>query len=142
MEGSSPVAGGSSRAPEIIGAGVGTTLALAALTVFAVAPELPGRLTRCLFKAGTGLPCPTCGTTRLLEALARGEPGVALAVNPLAFLALAGGGLYLLYAWLVLAGGLRPVRLGWLTPPMPMWLRLGLPAALVVNWIYLLARGV
>ena len=128
--------------PEILWGSVGTVAAAAGAVLFAVAPALPGRLTQCLLKAGTGVPCPTCGLTRVLEALARGDVAAALAINPLALLAIGGGLLYLGYAWLVVAGVLRPVRLGWLSPPMPLWLRWGLPAALGVNWVYLILAGV
>src|SRR5437867_1234411 len=45
----------------------------------------PGaRLLVCPFHALTGLPCPTCGTTRALAALCTGHLAAALAWNPLA----------------------------------------------------------
>lgn len=36
----------------------------------------------CWFKTGTGLPCPSCGTTRALLALLHGNPVLALYINP------------------------------------------------------------
>lgn len=131
-----------SVSPELIWGSVGTVLAALGLVLYLMAPRLLGGVTACLFKAGTGIPCPTCGTTRVLEALAAGDLLMALVVNPLAVLTLAGGAVYLVYAWLVMAGALRPRRPGWLTPPMPVWLRLGLPLAVAANWIYLMAAGV
>ncbi len=128
--------------PEWIWGSVGTLLAAAGFVAFLLAPRFLGRATVCVFKAGTGFPCPTCGTTRVLEALAAADPAAALLINPLAVLTLAGGALYLVYAWLVVAGGLRPWRPGWLTPPMPVWLRFGLPLAVILNWLYLIAAGV
>lgn len=128
--------------PEILWGSVGTFLVVAGGTFFALAPRFLGKVTGCVFKAGTGVPCPSCGSTRALEALAAGDVMAALAVNPLAVLALAGGMTYLLYAWLAIAGVVRPLRPGWLTPPMPMWLRWGAPLALALNWIYLIVSGV
>jgi hypothetical protein len=49
----------------------------------AVAPLLPA----CPFRALTGVPCLTCGTTRAAVALLGGRPLDALAANPLAALA-------------------------------------------------------
>ncbi|HUJ16410.1 MAG TPA: DUF2752 domain-containing protein [Nitrospirota bacterium] len=46
------------------------------LPVLAVAPSCP-------FKALTGLPCPTCGSTRSIVHLAHGDFTAALAMNPL-----------------------------------------------------------
>lgn len=39
--------------------------------------------TLCLFKSATGLPCPSCGTTRSLLLLLQGDLQGALFVNPL-----------------------------------------------------------
>ncbi len=93
----------------------------------------------CLFKAMTGLPCLSCGTTRGLGLLARGDLAGALAMNPL----FTGGVLLLLLlgaaeAALLLRG--RVLRL----EPSPAtvraaWVALGV--ATIVNWIWLLASG-
>jgi len=128
--------------PEWIWGSVGTFLAAAGFVAFLLAPRVLGGATACLLKAGTGYPCPTCGTTRVLEALAAADPAAALLTNPLAALTLAGGAFYLIYAWLVMAGALRPWRPGWLTPPMPVRLRWGLPLLVAANWVYLMATGV
>jgi hypothetical protein len=39
----------------------------------------------CLFRAVTGLPCPGCGVTRALIAIARGDYRKAWRLNPAAF---------------------------------------------------------
>jgi hypothetical protein len=42
--------------------------------------------TPCLFRQATGVPCPSCGTTRALEALAAGDVGRSAATNPFGLL--------------------------------------------------------
>ncbi len=44
----------------------------------------------CLFKEVTGLPCPSCGATRSVLLLGRGDFEAALLLNPLGFLLVAG----------------------------------------------------
>src|SRR5687768_7147661 len=63
--------------------GVGLVLALA--VGFLHLDRLP--FTVCTFKAVTGLPCMTCGSTRTLGLLFRGDVGNALSMNPLATVA-------------------------------------------------------
>ena len=41
----------------------------------------------CIFRGLTGVPCPTCGTTRAATAFLNGELAGAFAANPLAALA-------------------------------------------------------
>jgi hypothetical protein len=93
--------------------------------------------TVCVFRAATGLPCPTCGVTRALGRLfARDVPG-AWAMNPLAtvaVLALASWGLADL---LLLAGG-RSLRVE-VGPRLARLLRWGAVVALLANWAYLVA---
>ena len=45
-------------------------------------------LPACLFRAATGIPCPSCGTTRALLHLAHGDIAGSLALNPLFSLAM------------------------------------------------------
>ncbi|HEY7462551.1 MAG TPA: DUF2752 domain-containing protein [Gemmatimonadota bacterium] len=108
------------------------------LAVARFAPGVTTVLPPCPFRALTGLPCPTCGTTRAMLALANGHPGAALLENPLAIAvaltALAAGvwGLGRLVApGRVPALALAPDR-------ETRWARLG-AVAVLLNWAYLLA---
>ncbi len=94
----------------------------------------PRVLLVCPFLTISGHPCPTCGGTRAMIAVAHGELFRGLAYNPL--VALAGIGL-----WALLPIGLA-VLAGWLPPPR---LPVRLPAAwkwlvallVTANWVYL-----
>jgi len=95
----------------------------------------------CYFREWTGIPCLTCGSTRMIDALLSGNLLEAAMWNPLVFL-----GLAVATAWVgVVAGGMalgRPVpRL----VPAPRE-RLGLwilgTGMLAADWAYLIWRGV
>lgn len=92
----------------------------------------------CTFKSLTGFACPTCGTTRAALLLARFDVVGALTQYPLAALGWMGfvlGGLYSLAATLV---GKTPPPIPTSLPP---WARVGVVAAIAVNWVYLIATG-
>jgi hypothetical protein len=97
----------------------------------AVAPLLPP----CPFRALTGLPCLSCGTTRAAVAVLHGRPLEALVVNPLAALAgiafIAGGAFAPLWAFLDL-----PVP-HLASPPMRA-LRISLVALLLAGWAWVI----
>jgi hypothetical protein len=100
-----------------------------------IAPILPG----CPLRMLTGVPCPTCGSTRAGLALVRGDIPGALHFNPLVTVA----GIAFL-----LGGVLAPIWVGLgrklpdLPDRWPLGLRIAVPAAIVANWIWLLASGV
>ncbi len=135
-----PGAGGrrSGLDAELLWAGVGTALLICGSAVLVLMPALLEALPGCAFRGLTGLACPTCGGTRAALALAGGDLRRALALNPLLCLGMAAGGAYLVYAWGAVAGLLPRFRPGWLTPPMPGWMRTALFAAPVANWLYLI----
>jgi uncharacterized protein DUF2752 len=95
----------------------------------------------CTFKAWAGLPCATCGTTRLIAALVAGRLVEALTWNPLVFCAIA-----LTSAWGTLSAarsalGLPPLSLA----PAPRHRGLSivlLALAVIANWIYLVLLGI
>ncbi len=100
---------------------------------------LAGGLPNCPFKSWTGLPCPTCGTTRAALTLAEFRPLDALLNYPLPTAAwlffLIGGGVA---AALAISG--RP--LPGLPRRVPLWGQVLLLAALVLNWLYSWQTGV
>lgn len=100
-------------------------------------PAVARLLPACPFHALTGLPCPTCGVTRAVLALLRGDASGALQANPLgAVVAAAGllGGL-LAPVWILFHG---PVPRELSSPPV-VW-RVLAACALLSNWAYLVAR--
>jgi hypothetical protein len=100
----------------------------------AAAPLMPA----CPFRLLTGVPCPTCGTTRAAQALLHGRILDSLAANPL--MALAGvvfvlGGLTA-PLWIAAGGAVPdgPVRL-------PGWARVAIVAVIAANWAWLVFSG-
>lgn len=93
----------------------------------------------CPFHVLTGYPCLTCGSTRAVLALLRGEIGTALAWNPLVTLGLLGlvwmGMLAPL--WVLVAGPVPAAG----TLARSRWLRYAGFLAIALNWGYLLWQG-
>ena len=87
----------------------------------------------CLFRVLTGRPCPTCGATRMVMAVARGDLQGAVACNPLMFAA----GVVALGLWALRIGFRR--RIIWITSARSREiLTVALVMAVLVNWAYLL----
>jgi hypothetical protein len=129
------------RPPEVDHEALWLLVGGASLCLLGVALATPGiQLPRCAFKILTGLPCPTCGITRTVIALSRGDVERGLFMNPLAAIGCAAGLLYLLYAAAVLALRLPRLRPS-LSPVDRRRLRIGAVAALAINWVWLIATG-
>jgi hypothetical protein len=93
----------------------------------------------CLFKAMTGLPCPTCGSTRVLGRLVHLDLAGALAMNPLATAALVALAVWAVADFGLLARGRAlDVEVG---RPLGRIVRLAAAGAVLANWVYLLAAG-
>jgi len=91
----------------------------------------------CAFKGLTGLPCPTCGSTRALGRLALFDLAGALRMNPLATLVFA-----LVAAWALVDLALLPWRraLSLEVDRQLAWrLRIAALVLFLANWVYLLA---
>jgi hypothetical protein len=93
----------------------------------------------CVFKGLTGLPCPTCGSTRTLARLSGFDLGGALAMNPLTTVVAV-----VIAAWavadLLLIPRGRALRVG-LSPRLGRALRGIALLAFLANWVYLLLAG-
>jgi hypothetical protein len=118
---------------------VAFAVSAAAVVLSPLARPLSHALPPCLLRQWTGAPCPTCGSTRAVLALVDGDLLGALAVNPLAAVAVAGAlAAGIAAPWWFLAGGK--------VPRLSRGLRRGLVwavvAAALANWIYLAVSGV
>jgi hypothetical protein len=90
----------------------------------------------CPFRELLGVPCPTCGSTRALVALARIDLGAAFGWNPLAASAVI----------LFVAGGIAALGValvgGEVSAPRPTpALRAVLALTIAANWAFLVAAG-
>lgn len=110
--------------------------AVAAMILRPLLIILAPMLRPCTFRSLTGLPCPTCGTTRTALALLELDLVTAFLTNPLAAAAgvvfFAGGVgalLWLLFRWPLISFGLRWSR----------WWTFAVLAVVIFNWAYLIA---
>lgn len=112
--------------------------AFAALTVVLLhLDRLPVSL--CVFKAVSGWPCPTCGSTRALGRLLAGDLSGALGMNPLAVVLALAVSVWGLADALLLPRG-RALTLE-LSPALGQLARVAAVALLGGNWLYLIAAG-
>ena len=115
------------------------TVAIVLLMLATRAEQLAQALPACTFKAVVGIPCPTCGATRVTLALASLDFSAALRINPLATVALMAFVVGGLIAGLSALWG-RPLKEpGWNLRPIE---RLGVVAVVVANWAYLVSSGI
>ena len=89
----------------------------------------------CTFRKLTGIPCPSCGTTRTALALLNFDSCGALTVNPLATIVavvfIIGGGLALI--WVLARGPIPTLELSW----SRRWTG-AIIGVVLINWIYLI----
>ncbi len=117
-------------------AGILVAMALSmALGPFLVLPP-------CLFHWLTGFPCPTCGTTRCVGTLLRGDVAAALRIQPMVCLLLVALALCLCYETAAMVWRWPRLRIAdasrrekWAAA----WVGL---LAVLANWAYLVAAGV
>ncbi len=93
----------------------------------------------CVFKGLTGLPCPTCGSTRAVARLFGLDPAGALVMNPFTTLVAVVIAAWAVVDLLLIPRG-RALRVG-VSPSLGRVLRVAAFVAFFANWIYLLIAG-
>jgi hypothetical protein len=98
----------------------------------------------CMFKNATGVACPSCGSTRALMSIAKGDFTQALMTNPIGYIGFA---VMLIVPVLLMVGTLRKKNLVsdfFLKTEslirQPRW-AIPLVALLVVNWVWNIYKG-
>ena len=91
----------------------------------------------CAFRRLTGLPCPTCGSTRSLVYFAHGEFAAALLINPLMTLGLAALLLFFLYSVATWVFDLPRIRFI-VTEKEQDGIRAAVVILLLAQWFYLI----
>ena len=89
----------------------------------------------CIFRSLTGVPCPSCGTTRAAMAFLDGDLISAFAANPLAA---AAGLLFVVGAPLAALWSIARWPVPVLPTPLPGWMRIGAVALIAGNWLYVI----
>ena len=107
-------------------------IALVAARYLPITDMLPD----CAFKAFTGIPCPTCGTTRSLMHLAHGDLRGSLLMNPVFALVMVLALLWFLYNSIVLLFNASRLSLS-LTSTESNFVRFITLSAMLLNWSYL-----
>jgi hypothetical protein len=98
------------------------------------------QLLPCAFRTITGIPCPTCGSTRALLALLEGHVVVAARLNPLTCAAALLVPIYVLYGLATVAMGLPRVRVE-LDAPRGRAARMLILGVCGTAWLFLVADG-
>jgi hypothetical protein len=112
------------------------SIALAVLVVGRLQPILPFA-PQCVFKGLTGIPCLTCGSTRSVVFLSRGEILSAFAMNPLTTLCLISAILCFFTSLISAALGLPRISF-FFTDKERNLMRAGVVVLLLVQWVYLI----
>ena len=99
----------------------------------------------CLFRQVTHVPCPSCGATRALLALMRGELSRSLLLNPLG--ALLSLGMIVIPPWIIIDWfrGNDSFHRWYIAAERMfnrrMWLSVAGIAALLINWVWTITKG-
>ncbi|HLP59499.1 MAG TPA: DUF2752 domain-containing protein [Candidatus Deferrimicrobium sp.] len=98
-------------------------------------PRIP-----CVFKTITGLPCPTCGATRVLKCLFQFDIVSAFLWNPMLFLAGIAFIAWVVYGFYMSFSGKKAKII--LTGKEKRFLRWGVVILILIDWIYLAIAGI
>lgn len=93
---------------------------------------------RCIFKLFTGIPCPTCGTTRCIMYILKGEIHKAFNINPLTFISILFIFIYNCYALITVVFRLPRLRDIVLSRRSKVAIRVFIILIFVSNWFYLI----
>lgn len=93
----------------------------------------------CVFKGLTGIPCPTCGSTRSVVHLAHGDILSALAMNPLTTLCLMAAIAYFISSLMSMAFDLPRINF-LLADKEKNVMRAGAVMILLAQWAYLIVQ--
>lgn len=115
---------------------VAAVLAAGAFVIFYLerVPYFP-----CVFKEITGVPCPTCGSTRLVGHFFRLDFTESLLSNPLLFLAGAAASVWFAYGFYMLFSG-RKIKITFTRGERRFLLWSGV-ILFILNWVYLILAG-
>jgi hypothetical protein len=118
------------------------SIGLLGLLIARLVPPVLTDWYHCPFHGATGIPCLTCGMTRAFRFTVHGRLAEAFSLNPLGTLFCLAVIAYVVYATVMVIGRLPRPRLTVESPAARWALRLGLPAAVLANWVYLYLHGV
>jgi len=93
---------------------------------------------QCIFKSVTGIPCPTCGTTRCIIYILSGEFQKAFKINPLAYIGILFIIIYNCYALITVVFRLPRFRDITLTGHSKFAIRTLIILIFIGNWFYLI----
>ena len=88
----------------------------------------------------TGIACPTCGACRMAFAFLKGDFAASFAVQPFMFLILVFFALWILCGFIALLFG--KMMFIELTPFWRRYLWITILAAFLLNWVYLIGKGI
>lgn len=91
----------------------------------------------CSFRALTGIPCPTCGSTRSVVHLAHGDIIASLSMNPLISMCFLAAVPYFFYSIMTLTPHFSRLYVS-LTEHEKYAARYGIIILVLMNWIYLI----
>ncbi len=91
----------------------------------------------CAFRRLTGIPCPSCGATRSVVALARGDVIASFMMNPLTALCFLAGVLIFLYSLATIAFALPKINM-LLSSKEEIALKASVIVLILAQWIYLI----
>ncbi|MFA5072524.1 MAG: DUF2752 domain-containing protein [Nitrospirota bacterium] len=101
-------------------------------------PELHALLPSCVFQDMSGIPCPTCGTSRALISFAQGDIIHAFVHNPMVLIVVSGVLLWFLYSLITLIVSLPRICFEF-SPNEKRRIRAGAVVFFMLNWMYLVS---